>query len=493
MSLGNYLKEKGVIRETDYKSIADEIVRRYEGDKTVDSIAQLKEENPDLAPFILTLADRSRGMFGTSLMNYLKEKGVIKETNYGKALTEILRKNGVGKYRGSDDQQGKSNSANVNVPEPVIDDALPVPESEKVVLSHLISDLNNAYPDHIVSGLNRDHKKWDEKVTRLYKNIGYASRNEFLNAYGFKVEILKNGRKQENDWQSILDTILEGYEGDKTAKNIPQLREENPDIAPKIKSLQNKAIELYGMPLSQYLMEKGVLKEGRIITKKTKEGLDSLLDRLKEVYKDKEKPTTVTRVDIDNPELNIQSYDNIAHNAYDKTLKDLLLENGIIVKKENAATSRELLTEEMLNETIAELKKRYESKEKPETISVLEFQNPDLHIKGYQRVITATYKKTITEYLTEQGLLEKKPKEKIKAKPNRHISRQSDDDEEEYEEYIPYTKRVVQSFHSSKEVEDFCKNHMNIPAMIAAASKIGIKADMFKGMHYIDFQPNETA
>ena len=65
---------------------------------------------------------------------------------------------------------------------------LPVPESEQRVLNNLLKNLNEAYPDKVIRNLGRDHKKWDEKVTRLYKNIGYENRNEFLAAYGFTVE-----------------------------------------------------------------------------------------------------------------------------------------------------------------------------------------------------------------------------------------------------------------------------------------------------------------
>ena len=63
---------------------------------------------------------------------------------------------------------------------------LPVPESEQRVLDNLIRDLNETYPDKIIVRLQQDHKKWYEKVTRLYKNIGYASRDEFLNKQVFE-------------------------------------------------------------------------------------------------------------------------------------------------------------------------------------------------------------------------------------------------------------------------------------------------------------------
>ena len=50
---------------------------------------------------------------------------------------------------------------------------LPVPQSEQRVLDNLLRDLNETYPDKVIVRLQQDHKKWYEKVTRLYKNIGY--------------------------------------------------------------------------------------------------------------------------------------------------------------------------------------------------------------------------------------------------------------------------------------------------------------------------------
>ena len=62
---------------------------------------------------------------------------------------------------------------------------LPVPESEQRVLNNLLNDLNETYPDKVIRDLAKDHKNWSEKVTRIYKNIGYESREAFLEAYGF--------------------------------------------------------------------------------------------------------------------------------------------------------------------------------------------------------------------------------------------------------------------------------------------------------------------
>ena len=88
-------------------------------------------------------------------------KDSVNQSNKGKDVTE-------------------DNSTETNV--------IPVPHSEQRVLDNLLRNLNEAYPDKVITRLDQDHKKWSEKVTRLYKNIGNDSRNEFLAAYGFTVE-----------------------------------------------------------------------------------------------------------------------------------------------------------------------------------------------------------------------------------------------------------------------------------------------------------------
>lgn len=142
---------------------------------------------------------------------------------------------------------------------------LPVPESERVVLNNLLTDLNEAYPDKVISGLGKDHKKWDEKVTRLYRSIGYASREDFLAAYGFTVKRGKVGAPA-GDLKGIVNELISRYEGDRVAHSMDQLKDENPDLAPKFKNIQNQAQDLFGTSFVKYLKEKGVI----VVEKKVK-------------------------------------------------------------------------------------------------------------------------------------------------------------------------------------------------------------------------------
>ena len=215
---------------------------------------------------------------------------------------------------------------------------LPVPESEQRVLDNLLRDLNETYPDKIIVGLQKDHKKWYEKVTRLYKNIGYASRDEFLAAYGFTEEKGKGGRPSI-DLNAIVDELISRYEGDRFVTSIDQLKEENPDLAPKFKSLQNKAKDLFGMSLNNYLKEKGVFQSDKSAAEdKAKEyqvKLEIIFDELKKRYEGKELPKSISELKESNSD--IEDITNIGpwiERAYNRHGLEYLVELGLIQEKE---------------------------------------------------------------------------------------------------------------------------------------------------------------
>ena len=70
---------KGGRSPIDVKAIMEELISRYEGDRYVESVDQLKDENPDLAKWFKTLQNKSRELFGTTFALYLKKQGVIQK------------------------------------------------------------------------------------------------------------------------------------------------------------------------------------------------------------------------------------------------------------------------------------------------------------------------------------------------------------------------------------------------------------------------------
>ncbi len=131
------------------------------------------------------------------------------------------------------------------------------PEKLHNRIQTLMAKLDEAYPDHVIVNLGKDHKKWGETITELYRQLGYADNRSFLEAYGFKMNSDKGGRPTTLDPESVIRELKRRYpEG--TNQKMIDLVAENKDLP--IKTLQNNANELFGMSLVRYLKETGIIR-----------------------------------------------------------------------------------------------------------------------------------------------------------------------------------------------------------------------------------------
>ena len=136
------------------------------------------------------------------------------------------------------------------------------PAAIKNRIDRLFEKLDGAYPDKVVIGLHKDHKKWGETVTELYRQLGYPDGNAFLTAYGYSVGTGASGRPSSVDPDAIIAQLKKLYpEG--TSMSSGDLQKAHPDIP--WKSLQNKSNEYFGMTLTKYLAKEGILTSGRAI------------------------------------------------------------------------------------------------------------------------------------------------------------------------------------------------------------------------------------
>ena len=298
---------------------------------------------------------------------------------------------------------------------------LPVPESEQRVLDNLIRDLNETYPDKIIVRLQQDHKKWYEKVTRLYKNIGYASRDEFLAAYGFTEVKGKNGRPSA-DLNAIIEELISRYQGDRYADSIDQVKADNPDIAPKLKNISNKSKDLFGMSLNNYLKEKGVLKSDKSAAeernKEYKEKLEDMFAELRKRYEGKDLPKTLIELKESNADIeNIANIGPWIERVFERHGTDYLIEQGLMQKKEKKEEKPKapsLSVEEKLAQVTEELKKRVSEDGKcvratngKEITENLKALYPDLPIQTIDNWVKKVHPgKNIKSYLIEQGIIQ---------------------------------------------------------------------------------------
>ncbi len=109
------------------------------------------------------------------------------------------------------------------------------PAAIKNRIDRLFEKLDGAYPDKVVIGLHKDHKKWGETVTELYRQLGYPDGKAFLTAYGYSVGTGASGRPSSVDPDAIIAQLKKLYpEG--TSMSFGDLQKAHPDIP--LKSLQ---------------------------------------------------------------------------------------------------------------------------------------------------------------------------------------------------------------------------------------------------------------
>mgnify|MGYP003308664474 CR=1 FL=1 len=135
------------------------------------------------------------------------------------------------------------------------------PEIVKNKVDNLIAKLWEYYPDGVVSKLQAQHKNVSKSLSGLYQWLGYESNAKMLEAYGFKSESKESGGRPSNDYRALIDELLKRYENKKKVETVGLLLHENQDMASNIKTLQNKANELFGKTLAAYFNEIGLLKE----------------------------------------------------------------------------------------------------------------------------------------------------------------------------------------------------------------------------------------
>ena len=126
---------------------------------------------------------------------------------------------------------------------------------------NVLRRLEEYYPDHVIpGGLEKDHKSLSNDISEVYRLLGYENRKEFLNACGYTYETPVGGRPGQ-DFLPMLDALVEKYRNREKPAAIGALLFENPEYRGPLKSLQNKAQELFGTSLTMYLRSIGVMSE----------------------------------------------------------------------------------------------------------------------------------------------------------------------------------------------------------------------------------------
>lgn len=277
---------------------------------------------------------------------------------------------------------------------------------------NLFNKLDEAYPDGIVFGLHRDHKKWGETVTELYRALGYESSTAFLNAYGYTIKTADPkaplGRPKTVFAEDIIVELQRRYPNGSEFTSVVDLFAANTDLASKKKALANTAQEYFGMPLGKYLKYIGILRTN---VSAEKEDVDYafLLENFATIVKGKLSgrdyiPDSVEKLSKIFPDIDCSGAKKwIRHIYNDKSLDQFLQEKGILNATHNEA--------EEMQVCIDILKERYKDKPSlPTMLSELYAENSDLPIRNINKYIRDVLGESNTEkYYIKNKIFQGKP------------------------------------------------------------------------------------
>ena len=260
------------------------------------------------------------------------------------------------------------------------------PELEKRV-DKIVSQLRECYPDGKVIGLNRQHKSLSNRVGVIWQELGYESRDDFFEVYGFEFVNTeksgagsKGGRPVTTDPEAIISELMDRYEGMDKPKTIGILIYENPDMKGQIKTLQNKANELFGQTLAKELKARGLLSGGSKAEDVSEDAIRELLDTLAAKYADAPiKPNSMSELKADNPDSKdvLTAFNDRCRLIFGITARKKLVELGIFEKPKGAVIDT---SEDEINQAIDEIASYVmdlNDDDKPKTLSDLQKAYPE--------------------------------------------------------------------------------------------------------------------
>lgn len=346
------------------------------------SFEELKFKNSDLQ--LSTLNKWTMIAYGQKARDYLISEGLLPANMTAADVRSQI----------ADAKPIVKRTASTDIPAGVLYQPGSEPEKTKARLDRLFEKLDSAYPDKVIVGLNKNHKKWGETVTELYRLLGYPDNNSFLNAYGYITGTGASGRPA-NDPMLIIEELKRRYPNGSGFDKMADLRAANPDIASKFSNLQNQADKFFGMPFAKYLIQEGIL------VGKTDDQCGDEFEALKSRYIDKPFTGTLLELKSANDDIDWNAVNRYySQNGSSDTFKVFLMKQGILVEQETSFEGK-------LAEITEELKKRYpETKKFSGTLSKLKSDNSDLSLSNINTWTMQVHNLSAQDYLTQQGIME---------------------------------------------------------------------------------------
>lgn len=280
------------------------------------------------------------------------------------------------------------------------------PANLKKRMDTLFAKLDEAYPDKVICGLQQDHKHWSETVRELYRALGYPDGDTFLNAYGYTVSRKDAGRPKTNNYDEVIAELRSRYPEGMPFSKISEITTANPDLKGVLKSMQNNAVQLYGMGLKEYFNQIGLFGLGD-----KKSQVDDLIAKLQQRYPEGTTlPKTVAKLKADNQDLPMNRLTYIK-NIYGADVKDYLTDKGLIQGTLPAVAVVAGDSEETQNEAYLRLlAQRYTGKAAlPVTLTDLANANPDIPVRRLNKYLREKGEKKAEHYYIRNRILQGKP------------------------------------------------------------------------------------
>lgn len=266
------------------------------------------------------------------------------------------------------------------------------PANIKKRLDTLFPKLIEAYPDKVIRSLARDHKKWAETVTELYRALGYPDSESFLKAYGYTVERAASTGRPSNDHMAVIEELKKRYPNGAPFAKIGELQEANPDLANKFKTLANKSKDLFGMSLADYFKSIGLLGGSD-----HKKQLDELLTELKRRYPaGTAQPATLAELKENNADLMVHRL-SYTKEVYGVNPQEYLVNAGLIKDVDPAS---ELMS------FVATIKERYAGKLMPGSLDQLKTENGDLPFASAAKWVQEIHGMSLVQYLKKEKIID---------------------------------------------------------------------------------------
>lgn len=270
-------------------------------------------------------------------------------------------------------------------------------------VDRIIEQLKEYYPDGKVIRIGNDHKKLSERIGKVYKEIGYQSRDDFFSAYGFEVVLMKRGHPFTTDAKEVLAELHRRYDGKALCTTTKELIEENPDLKGKLKTLQNNSVKDFGDGFKNILVGEGLLAvEKRVAAREfTREEMDEVLKDLEGKVKASEnQPTTIAELKKAYPDYAraIAFLPKVCDGWYGAAPSNVLHQRGILGHSYDA------------EKLIEWLKESYSSRpdnEKPASVEDIISANADrrAELRSAQRTWKSNHDETFFECLKQNGVI----------------------------------------------------------------------------------------